>query len=82
MLHNRYILTDLGGVAFGIGLDDGKKGETDDITLMNRDLYELRWSQYGGDPPSGFEQEGDSIEVEGTRRFSLLCTFFDWHHRY
>ena len=29
-LHNRYILTDLGGVAFGIGLDDGNgnEGET------------------------------------------------------
>ena len=28
-LHNRYILTDLGGVTFGTGLDEGKKGETD-----------------------------------------------------
>ena len=67
-LHNRYILTNLGGVAFGIGLDDGNEGETDDITLMDRDQYELRWSQYGGDPPAEFEQKGDSVEVVGTRK--------------
>ncbi len=68
-LHNRYILTDLGGVAFGIGLDDGGKGETDDVTLMNRDQYELRWSQYGGDPPTAFEQKEASVKVAGTRGF-------------
>lgn len=67
-LHNRYILTDLGGVVFGTGLDEGEEGETDDITLMDRHQYDLRWSQYGGDPPAGFVQEGDPIEVVGTRR--------------
>lgn len=67
-LHNRYILTDLGGITFGTGLDTGNEGETDDITLMDRGQYELRWSQYGGDPPAGFEQEGDPIEVVGTRK--------------
>ena len=67
-LHNRYILTDLGGVAFGTGLDDGGEGATDDITLLERDQYELRWSQYDGDPPAGFEQEGASVEVTGTRK--------------
>ena len=66
-LHNRYILTDLGGVAFGSGLDEGKEGATDDIMLMDRDQYQLRWSQYGGNPPAEFEQEGDPIEVVGTR---------------
>lgn len=65
--HNRYILTDLGGVAFGSGLDEGNEGETDDITLMDRDQYQLRWSQYGGNPPAEFEQGGDPIEVVGTR---------------
>ena len=67
-LHNRYILTNLGGVAFGIGLDDGDEGETDDIMLMDRGQYELRWSQYDGDPPAEFEQEGTPVEVVGTRR--------------
>ncbi len=67
-LHNRYILTDLGGVTFGIGLDEGNEGETDDITLMDRGQYELRWSQYGGDPPAGFDQEETPVEVVGTRK--------------
>lgn len=70
-LHNRYILSDLGGVSFGHGLDEGNEGETDDITLMDRDQYERRWSQYSGEPPAAFEQEGTPVEVVGTRRLSM-----------
>lgn len=66
-LHNRYILTDLGGVTFGTGLDEGDEGETDDITLMDRRQYELRWCQYGYQPLSHFDQVGTTIEVVGTR---------------
>jgi len=51
-LHNRYILTDLGGVEFGIGLDQGESGETDDVTLMERAQYELRWNQYVSENPA------------------------------
>ena len=45
-LHNRYILTDLGGLALGIGLDAGGAGETDDLMLLSRAQYEYRWTQY------------------------------------
>lgn len=45
-LHNRYVLTDVGGVALGIGLDAGDTGETDDVLLLPRAQYWLRWSQY------------------------------------
>lgn len=48
-LHNRYILTDIGGVQFAAGLDEGKEGETDDVTILSRAQYELRWNQYAGD---------------------------------
>jgi hypothetical protein len=51
-LHNRYILTDIGGVTFNVGLDDGDIGQTDDVTLMDRKQYELRWSQYSGTSPA------------------------------
>lgn len=68
IFHNRYILTDLGGVVFGIGLDDGDEGENDDLNLMARGQYELRWGQYGGGPLSGFEREEPPFEVEGLRR--------------
>jgi len=68
-LHNRYVLTDLGGVLFGIGLDQGAAGETEDITLLNRIQYELRWAQYAaGDSPAAFEQPERTVEVIGTRR--------------
>ena len=51
-LHNRYILTDLGGVSFQHGLDDGRAGETDDISLLDRESYEQRWAEYTGDDPA------------------------------
>jgi hypothetical protein len=35
-LHNRYVLTDIGGVKFNVGLDDGNDGQTDDVDLMDR----------------------------------------------
>ena len=47
-LHNRFILTDRGGVMFGVGLDDGDGavGETDDIKLLDDETYKIRWQQY------------------------------------
>ncbi|QRK07783.1 hypothetical protein JQX13_48715 [Archangium violaceum] len=35
-LHNRYVLTDIGGVSLGVGLDAGGAGETDDLLLLPR----------------------------------------------
>lgn len=50
--HNRYILTNRGGVSFGTGLDEGGAAETDDVCLLDLELYALRWRQYtGADPP-------------------------------
>lgn len=45
-IHNRYVLTELGGVSFGIGLDEGEENHTDDVILLNADLYFKRWTQY------------------------------------
>ena len=66
--HNRYILTDLAGISFGTGLDEGAEGETDEVILMGRELYEKRWSQYSGDPPAGFDQDGEPFVVLGARK--------------
>jgi len=66
-LHNRYILTDLGGVTFGHGLDDGGPGEDDDVTLMDKAQYLHRWEQYGGSRP-GFSIAEEPVDVVGTRR--------------
>ena len=46
LLHNRYVLTDLGGVMLGAGLDTGAPGETDDLVLLAHGQYVLRWAQY------------------------------------
>jgi hypothetical protein len=63
-LHNRYVLTDLGGVSFHTGLDDGADGETDDVHLLDREQYRLRWSQYADDPPA-FDLAEDPLAVLG-----------------
>ena len=47
-LHNRYVLTDIGGVSLGVGLDEGAVGETDDLLLLPREQYQRRWAQYVG----------------------------------
>jgi hypothetical protein len=66
-LHNRYVLTDLGGVALGVGLDEGEAGETDDLLLLPRAQFQQRWLQYASD--SGpFERVDTPCKVFGSRR--------------
>ena len=63
-LHNRYILTDLGGVSFLHGLDIGADGETDDIALLERAQYISRCRLY--DPTAqAFEQAADPLVIVG-----------------
>lgn len=65
-LHNRYILTDIGGLVFGTGLDEGADNETDDVTLMDRVQYELRWSQHATEPMA-FEVTEVRVEIQSER---------------
>ncbi len=51
-LHNRYILTERGGVRLAWGLDEGSPSQTDDISLLEVDLFKTRWCQYCGDNPA------------------------------
>ena len=41
-LHNRYVLTDLGGVSFSTGLDEGGAGQTDDVRILTREEFTER----------------------------------------
>jgi|SRR5262249_19091083 len=68
-LHNRFILTDMGGVRFGVGLDDGADGETDEIELLGDETYKLRLAQYTS--TSAFDLV-DEVVVEGKRILSSL----------
>jgi hypothetical protein len=69
-LHNRYILTDIGGISFGVGLDDGAAGETDEVTLLEDKTYRFRWAQYMSPEPA-FELV-DELMIEGQRRLQPL----------
>jgi hypothetical protein len=55
-LHNRYILTELGGVSFGVGTDEGEAHHTDDLVLMDSDMYRRRWDQYVANPVFDFSE--------------------------
>ena len=63
-LHNRYILTDIGGVTFNHGLDEGDG--TDDISRLSREIYRKRCNDYGhsGFNPA-FDLEGE-VKITGT----------------
>jgi hypothetical protein len=69
-LHNRYILTDIGGISFGVGLDDGADGETDEVMLLEDTTYQFRWAQYMRPEPA-FELV-DELMIEGKRRLQPL----------
>lgn len=45
-LHDRFILTNIGGVSFSTGLDAGEEGETTGISLLDRDERLKIWDQY------------------------------------
>ena len=65
-LHNRYILTDIGGVLFGTGLDqaESNSSDCDDVILLPPGLYKTRVQQYTGTPPS----------FDEVKRFMLVGT--------
>jgi len=47
--HDRYVLTDKGGVRIGWGLDTGKQGETTDVCLLSDTMHSQRWSEFQPD---------------------------------
>lgn len=62
--HNRYILTDRGGIRLAWGLDEGAPAQTDDLSLLDEALFQTRWAQYCGATPA-FDLN-DEIIVVGT----------------
>lgn len=63
-LHNRYILTDRGGVRLAWGLDEGAAAQTDDLSLLEDALFRSRWDQYCG-AKLAFDIAGE-ITIAGT----------------
>jgi len=52
-LHNRYVLTNRGGVAFLTGLDDADGGAKthDDVFVLDIATWQARWASYSGEDP-------------------------------
>lgn len=47
VFHNRYLLTDLGGVSLGHGVDlSENEAHTDDLTLLERKIYDEKWRRF------------------------------------
>ncbi len=48
--HNRYVLTNIGGILVGTGLDRGRgAGHTDDLTVLSKEQHKARWALYARD---------------------------------
>ncbi|OSM07687.1 hypothetical protein [Magnetofaba australis] len=63
-LHNRYLLTDIGSVGFGVGLDEADEAghdESDDLFRLSSAQHAKRWGQYVSAP--AFELASDPIDV-------------------
>jgi hypothetical protein len=52
-LHNRYVLTQGGGMFFSTGLDDHDQGEnrTDEVGVLVPAIWSVQWEKYSGDDP-------------------------------
>lgn len=46
ILHDRFVLTDLGGVDFSVGLDEGETGQTTHVSRLSRAAHEKIWRDY------------------------------------
>lgn len=68
-MHNRYILTDIGGITFSHGLDESTNPEEiDDIYLLTAEQYRQRWNQYVKDESNQGVFDLDlEVKVVGTK---------------
>jgi hypothetical protein len=59
--HNRYILTEVGGVQFGNSVEMGATGDEDRLSILDEPSRVTLWDQYVGTPaafvPAGRPQE-------------------------
>ena len=66
-LHNRYLLTERGGLKFGTGLDDhdGRVLSHDVVDLLAAEPYKKTWAEYQRET-SVFPLTEDDLVIEGT----------------
>lgn len=66
-LHNRYLLTEIGGVQFGDGVESGNPGETDRISILKEATRLELWSHFV-DPATAFDPIDPPLTITGTGR--------------
>lgn len=64
-LHNRYILTEVGGVQFGDSIESGEAGQEDRISILGEDERAILWALFCTSP-YGFDEAGVPITIVGT----------------
>ncbi len=65
-LHDRFVLTDRGGVLSTYGWDSGEPGQTTEVSLLDEDSYLLRWQQYQRET-SAFNLIGEPFIIKSCR---------------
>ena len=63
-VHNRYLLTDIGGASLPYGTHPAGERVFDDITPLFEGQYRKRWKQFG--KGEGLNLIGDSVVVQGS----------------
>jgi hypothetical protein len=51
-LHERFILTDIGGLKYGVGLDQGDPGQHTPVTVLNEDFVTQERDKFADVPPA------------------------------
>ena len=66
-LHNRYLLTNVGGVQFGDGIEVGDDGQHDRMSILDEPSWCSLWAHYASEAPA-FDEAGAVRYVESRRR--------------
>lgn len=45
-VHNRYLMSELGGVSIGHGFEESNERESDDVTILDKAVYQKRFSEF------------------------------------
>jgi hypothetical protein len=65
-LHDRFVLTDRGGMLSTYGWDSGDPGQTTEVSLLDEDSYRLRWTQYQRET-AAFDLMGEPVVIKSYR---------------
>ena len=64
--HNRYLLTEIGGVQLGDSAEEGDAGHEDRWSILDTDAHERLWKRHT-ELGAGFQEAGPACTVRGTR---------------